>query len=305
MSNSAVMRSAGATMRVMLNLLLVAQAFIAPVMPAETVSMRACVWGDNQAGVPVFRQIVAAMERERPDFLLTTGDVIQNRGAIPGEWATQFLEPLAPILHLPRFGCLGNHCEPTGFMALVNQHVTAHLPGGLGLWGAVTIGGARILFMDSNQESLELRTSMMAGGPQRAWLEAQIALPEWRAARWRICMWHAPPSTELWTGACYYLRTDIAHAPWLWAMDRIARSGGDLLLCGHAHGYQRGAWGEMALVVTGGGGGGLDSACCPNLEEIQVALAVHHYVVLDMGEKALTVTAKNVQGQTIDEVTIR
>jgi len=277
------------------------QAVPAPVAPPELLTLRACVWGDSQQGTPVFRQVVAAMQAEAPAFLLTTGDVIQNRGAFPTEWLDQFLVPLAPLLHLPRFGCLGNHCDPLGFRANVCQ-LPSRLPGGLGLWQSVDVGPARFLFMDSNQESFELRTSMMAGGPQRAWLLAELARPRPPVL---VAMFHAPAVTELWTGTCYYLRTGVEHAPWVWAMDTLAAAGCALVLNGHAHGYQRGTWRGMAWVVTGGGGGGLDSECCPDIPEVDVRRPVHHFCTLDISPTGLVLRALDLQRREFDRVEVR
>lgn len=279
-----------------------AAVLVPPVAP-EILSLRACVWGDAQNGTPVFRQIVAGMQVERPNFLLSTGDNIQNRGAIPTEWLDQFLVPLAPLLHLPRFGCLGNHCDPIGFQANVYP-LPSHLPGGLGLWGAVTVGQVRVLLLDSNQESTELRLSMAAGGPQRAWLLTELASPAWAAATWRLALWHAPAVTELWTGACFYPRESVEHAPWVWAMDALAAAGCHLVANGHAHGYQRGTWRGMAWVCSGGGGGALDSPVCVPLPEVDVALAVHHFCTLDFSPTVLLLRALDLGRREIDRVTI-
>jgi hypothetical protein len=120
----------------------------------------------------------------------------------------------------------------------------------------------------------------------------------WTGARWRIAAFHHPPITELWDGGCYYPRRQELDETV--ALLQAART--DLLLCGHAHGYQRGQLGTMTFVVTGGGGGYLDRVCW-DLPEIQVALPVHHALLIDASDTVLTVRAIGTDGKELDRAT--
>lgn len=266
---------------------------VAPAVPVMPEPLRVVAFGDNQNGPQTFGRLVLAARAERPDLLAFLGDQIQNRGAVPTEWLDQFLAPLSPLTQVPRIGCIGNHDDPPGFAALVSP-LQSHLPGGLGLWGSVDLPGVRWIMLDSNQESAELRLSMAAGGPQRAWLQADLTRP--RGGLRLVATWHAPAATSLWDAGCYYPRTDIAHAPWVWAMDALAAAGCDLVLNGHAHGYQRGSWRGMTWVVSGGGGGALDGPCSPFQPELPLAIQAHHYLVLTF-DRGIDVRAVGLAGE--------
>jgi len=269
---------------------------------------RVCVWGDSQNGVATFRQVVASMVREAPTELFTVGDVTQDRCALPQQWVDQFLAPLAPLLALPRRGVLGNHDCPALFAQHVNPLPT-HLPGGLGLWGAETRGSVRWIYLDANQDNVPppgapeaLRTSMFPGGPQRAFLVAELASPARAAARWTIAAFHQTPVTERWDRApCAFGRTStrVENVPWIQAMDLMAAAGVPLVLVGHAHALQHGDWRGMAWACSGGGGGGLDLAACTDQPEVTWAASVHGYHVLDVTAERLELTAKGVDGTAL------
>jgi hypothetical protein len=55
-------------------------------------------------------------------------------------------------------------------------------------------------------------------------------------------------------------------------------------------------------VICGGGGGYLDTQRCWTWPETQVALAVHHVVLVEASETSLRVKAIGTNGAVIDEV---
>jgi hypothetical protein len=55
-------------------------------------------------------------------------------------------------------------------------------------------------------------------------------------------------------------------------------------------------------VICGGGGGYLDTQRCWTWPETQVALAVHHVVLVEASEGALVVRAIGTDGREIDRV---
>jgi hypothetical protein len=278
----------------------IAQVRAVAIAAPELLTYRVGVVGDNQSGPATFGTICRQLATERVDLFVHLGDAIQNAGT-PAEWLDLWAQPLAPIAQVPRIGCRGNHDDPAGWQAFVFPLAA---PGG-GNWGSFTLAGVRWLVLDANEETFDLRVSMDPGGAQRRFVDAELASPEWRAARWRVALWHQPAVTSLWytSQACYY--QFYAQPQWIALMDRLAGAGCNLVANGHAHGLQMGAWptatSPMLWVVSGGGGGALDGNCAP-LPMLPVALAVHHYCVLEVGPAALVVQAKRVDGSLIAEV---
>lgn len=265
------------------------------VRPPASAGYRACAWGDNQNDVgAAFRPLVARMVDEGAELLVGLGDYIQNAEDV-AEWQRLFASPVGPLLRfLPVLGCRGNH-DGEGPVARSRWTVA----GGAGQWGAVTLGPVRWVILDSNQDTLELRLSMRPGGAQRAFLEAEAAtwaLPG--APPLRIALWHAPALTERWDGGCYY----PPDPDWISAMDYLAAHGCTLVMNGHAHAYQRGAWSGMPWIISGGGGGALDVPICFEVPQITFTAAEHHILSLDVSSTRATVRAVRANGTELDRV---
>jgi hypothetical protein len=151
--------------------------------------------------------------------------------------------------------------------------------------------------LDSGEE-VPIRYSLLGGGAQREWLRVATRSAAWTGARWRVVAFHHPPVTELWDGGCYYPRRQEIDE----TVALLEAAGVDLILCGHAHGYQRGRLASGALLVITGGGGGYLDRWCRDVPEIDVALAVHHVVLVEASEGSLRVKAIGTNGAVIDEV---
>jgi len=268
-------------------------------------SYRVGIWGDNQLGVAPFRQVLAGFVAEGAELLLGTGDYIQNEGS-DADWRAQFAAPIGMLArYLPLMGCRGNHDGEDQLAQnrwpVPGPNAQPASPG----WRSSSLGPAFFIVLDSNQQTYDLRVSMRPGGPQRVWLEQEVRSAACQAATWRVAVFHHPPKTEQWDGGCFYPElTD-----WSAAMDLLAGAGVHLVLNGHAHSYQRGAWRGMAWVVTGGGGGWLDQAHCRDLPEISVNAGggrqVHHFLTLDVGPERLLLRALDLQRREFDRVEVR
>lgn len=88
-------------------------------------------------------------------------------------------------------------------------------------------------------------------------------------------------------------------------MDTLAAGRVSLVLNGHSHSYQRGQWLGACWIISGGGGGYLDTTHCQDLQEITVAQAIHHCLVMDVTPDALTVRALDTQRREFDRIVIR
>jgi hypothetical protein len=76
--------------------------------------------------------------------------------------------------------------------------------------------------------------------------------------------------------------------------------GVDLVLNGHDHLYERSQKNGVYYVVTGGGGAPLYNINSVENPYQQMAMSVNHYVTLDVERTAMTLTAIDADGKTID-----
>lgn len=271
------------------------------IMPGP--AMRVGVVGDSQQQPAIFATHCQTVAAEGISLFVGLGDHVQNHGQ-PGEWLTLWQQPRAPISSIPVIGCIGNHDDIIGYSANVwqiPQHPVASIYGpAIACYGAVTVGQVRWVFLDTNEDP-SIRLSLQPGGSQRVWLQARLADGDWKSARYRIVCWHHPADTEQWEGLCYYPR--LVERTWL--MDSCRAAGASLVLNGHSHSYQRGAWNGMSWIISGGGGGYLDTTHCQDLPEITVAQAVYHCLVIDVNQNSLHVRALTTTRSLIDEVWIQ
>ena len=77
------------------------------------------------------------------------------------------------------------------------------------------------------------------------WLDAQLASPEARDARFRVVAVHVPPYCERWIDGDATLRSQLVR--------RMEHYGVDLCFSGHMHGYERGHLNGVNYIIAGGG----------------------------------------------------
>jgi len=281
------------------NLFLLFQSLQVPIAPVEPISYSVAVVGDNQNGPNIFSQICNSIRLENVDAFVGLGDHIQNRGAIPSEWIDQFINPLSPIMSLPRWGARGNHDDVLGYQLFFwNLPVQQNI----GQWTAFTLGSVRWVILDANDETFDLRTSMDPGHPQRIFIDREITSQEWIRSKFRIVLFHEPATTNVWYSNCYYQSYQTPQ--WISLMDRLQNSGCHLVLNGHAHGYERSLWrnGPMWKITSGGGGGALDTICGGGYI---VALVEHHFLKINISYDSIEVRVLSPQRTLRDLVVIR
>jgi predicted phosphodiesterase len=240
----------------------------------------------NQAGNP-FLDVLNRIAPREIDFIGHAGDTVQN-GAVVQEWEDFWAVPLEGAGNLgqttPVLVARGNH---DGEFATAYAY---HWLPGNGSYYAETIGPARFLFLDSNNEH---RTAA-----QVQWLEAELMSPASQDAVFRIAVFHRLPYTNLWCDANGY-NGDV------WTRQNFVplfeQYGVDLVVSGHAHAYQRGEQNGVTYTVVGGAGGLLDTFVPPApWDFIDVALSVHHYAIMEVGGGLLRWTAYDLQDDVID-----
>jgi 3',5'-cyclic AMP phosphodiesterase CpdA len=245
------------------------------------------VYGDNRTGTTAHASIVRAMAKVPADFLVNTGDLVEEGGK-RAQWK-EFFDVEGPLLRdHALFAAIGNH-ERYEDDAGVNFESYFGFEGAGGShpcpYGTAAFGNVRLFFLDAMHD--------WDSGDERAWLEHELAQTDDEAGRpWRIAVMHHSP----WSAGKHGPNKQLldAHIPELLAAHKI-----DLVLAGHDHLYERGDAGLMKYIVTGGGGAPLYPTD-NRLPTTRMLEAAYHFLEVSAGDDALRVVARRTDGSVLD-----
>jgi len=190
-------------------------------------------------------RIVAAIARERPDFVAITGDLVFD-GSSSSKCA-DFDALCAPLrdASIPAVGAFGNHeywggrLGERGFFARFPHLEERH-------HYTLAYGPLRLVFLDSNVVDLEDDE----WDAQRGWYEAELArLDRDDEVRGVVVLMHHPPYTNSTVTSDEPHVQDAFLPAFMGAKKTIA------MMSGHVHSYERFERGGKTFVVSGGGGG--------------------------------------------------
>jgi hypothetical protein len=150
------------------------------------------------------------------------------------------------------------------------------------LWYSIDLAGWRFVVLDTGTDLLGNPDPMPRGGPQLAWLDAQLAEAERRGLR-VVVLLHLPPFSS---------GQEEGPAPWV--RERVAEEILDrhpvaLVLSGHVHAYERiqrpGHGGRPVTYLVSGGAGGRFFHAVENREPGSVIFVdeTRHFVLLELG----------------------
>jgi predicted phosphodiesterase len=206
-------------------------------------SFRFVVMGDNRGNYEVLRQLIVSANRERPAFMINTGDLVAE-GKL-----REYLRFLAVIRqsHSPYFTVLGNHDVGHDGLLIYRR-----------IFGdenyAFDYGGCRFVMLDNSQSRFPEE--------RLQWLEQQLETP-----LRKFVFLHKPPAVGKWGEA-------FDAAPWSDNADRfidlVSRRAVDRVFVGHIHAYGERVIGGVRYVLSGGAGAPLDPS----------PRAYFHYVVV-------------------------
>jgi hypothetical protein len=247
-------------------------------------------WGDNHQGTTTLRTHVSNMLAHLPDMIGVAGDMVNSGNAI-SEWHNYWFKPLE---HLncaqtrPVIFARGNH---DGEHALAYAY--SALPGNEA-WFAFDYGNTRFIFLDS-----EVNTS---GSPEQFdWLQTELSRPETQRAAFRVVCFHRPPWVNLWNGGGHTGETWV-RSDWV---PLFSQKNVDLVICGHAHNYNRGASNGVTYVISGGGGGTLDVERVAFWPLFAVEYSRYHFDLMEVDGNTLTWQTFDNNNQLIDLFTLR
>jgi len=208
----------------------------------QDVPFQFIVVGDSRNGLEQHRRVVERMAQEVPDFVLGTGDMV-DEGFRQDEWQ-QFFDVENELLRdNVYFPALGNHDRQGRGRTADNYRAYFSVPDNGAdseRYYSFTYAAARFLVLDSNAYSFALTD-------QTAWLERELIAARQDPAIHHIfvVMHHPPFSISLHGGA-----RDLRER-WTPLFEKYQVTA---VFSGHDHVYERAESGGIRYFVSGGGG---------------------------------------------------
>jgi predicted phosphodiesterase len=199
------------------------------------------VVGDTRSGLDAHRRVVERIAQEVPDFVLGTGDMVDD-GYRQDQWQ-QFFDVEAPLLRdNAYYPAVGNHDRQGRGRTADSYRAFFSVPenGDTERYYAFSYAAARILVLDSNEYSFAL-------SDQTAWLERElIAARQDPGVRHVFVVMHHPPFSISLHGGSRDLRER-----WTPLFEEYQVTA---VFSGHDHAYERAEHNGIRYFVSGGGG---------------------------------------------------
>lgn len=200
------------------------------------------VMGDTRNGVDAHRRVVERIAQEVPDFVLGTGDMVDD-GYRQDQWQ-QFFDLESPLLRdNVYFPAVGNHDRQGRGRTADSYRLFFSVPDNgsdTSRYYAFSYAAARFLVLDSNEYSYAL-------SDQTAWLERElIAARQDAAVRHVFAVMHHPPFSISLHGGNRDLRER-----WTPLFENYQVTA---VFSGHDHVYERAEHNGIRYFVSGGGG---------------------------------------------------
>lgn len=253
------------------------------------------VIGDSRYGMDSHRRVVERMGQEVPDFVLGTGDMVDD-GSRQDQWQQFFDVENRLLRDNAYFPAVGNHDRQGRGRTADTYRAYFSVPENgneTERYYAFTFANSRFLILDSNIYSFALTD-------QTAWLERQLMAARQDAAIRHIfiVMHHPPFSISLHGGA-----KDLRER-WTPLFERYQVSA---VFSGHDHVYERAEDDGVRYFVSGGGGAPLYPRR-PKSDPIDLAAVkkferVFHFLRVSVASQRVEVTGVRADGTTIETTT--
>ena len=250
------------------------------------------VYGDSRSNANAHARVVERIRQEVPDFLLGTGDIV-NEGASSSDWDELF-EIEGPLLkEAALFPSLGNHDRQGRGRTASNYRKFFSLPENSPdpeRYYAFTYGSARFVILDSNTYSFALTD-------QTAWIEEQLQAARLDNAIEHIfvSMHHPPYSVSLHGG-----QSELREA-WTPLFEKYQV---DAVFSGHDHVYSRAKKNGVNYFVSGGGGAPLygrkDNSAAIDTDATQFFERTNHHLRVHVVGSHVEVVAVRADGTMIE-----
>ncbi len=252
----------------------------------DTKNVRFTLYGDDRSGTTIHQAIVKLMLDEPADFLVHTGDLVAD-GRIAAQWEGFFDVEDKLLRERCLFTAIGNHdvLEENG-AAFLRYFGTAEQQQKHVLYTSFRWSFLRFFVINGEGTFL---------GEDRVWLERELQKADTEPGIvWRIVVVHDGPFASGLHGDNDRLHG--AQLPQLFRDHHV-----DFVLEGHDHIYERGTSDGMRYVVSGGAGAPLYPIRHRRVTARKIE-SVYHYVLFDFGRDKGRMTAKRVDGATLEEI---
>ncbi|MBZ0230963.1 MAG: metallophosphoesterase, partial [Deltaproteobacteria bacterium] len=263
--------------------------------PGEAVPTTFVVFGDTRSSSDSHRRMVERIRAEVPDFILGTGDLV-DEGHDQRQWQ-EFFDVEGPLLRdNVFFPALGNHDRQGRGRTADNYRQWFSLPengADVERSYAYTWGVSRFIVLDSNASSFALTD-------QTEWLERELmaARQDRRLRHIFVVMHHPPFSISLHGG-----QRDLRER-WTPLFERY---GVTAVFSGHDHVYSRAEVGGVRYLVSGGGGAPLypksRRPSAVDLRAVKRFERVNHFLRVHVVGGFVEITAVRVDGTPIETIT--
>jgi 3',5'-cyclic AMP phosphodiesterase CpdA len=253
------------------------------------------VVGDSRFYAEQHRRVVERMSQEVPDFVLGTGDMV-DEGAREDQWQTYFDVENKFLRDNVYFPAVGNHDRQGRGRTADTYRAYFSVPQNgneTERYYAFTYASTRIIVLDSNIYSFALTD-------QTAWLERElIAARQDPAIRHIFAVMHHPPFSISLHGGNKELRER-----WTPLFSKYQVSA---VFSGHDHVYSRAESDGIRYFVSGGGGAPLyprkPKSAAIDIEAVKKFERVLHYLRVNVSSNRVEISAIRADGTTIETTT--
>lgn len=253
--------------------------------PGET-KIRFAVFGDTRNGHDVHRDVILGIAHEKDvDFVLNTGDMVQNGGK-KNEWTTFFQIERPLLAKMPVVPTMGNH-DWSGRVYYERYFFLDEWSGGRRYY-AMDWGNVRVIALDNGIECNRACA-------QFNYVRASLADGAAKGKLLVLFLHHSPYSSGY-----HGVNEGVALA-----IGELARTYGvELVLSGHDHDYERTKPIAGTTYIVSGSSGAPIRPMNPR-DFTASARTQPHYVIVDVDGEKLSTRAINLRGEVFDTTVIQ
>ncbi len=267
-------------------------------------SFRVGVLGDASFGDEATYSLIGLMASQDLDFVIHTGDVVYETddSNLLNSYLLKFFEPFSPLLHqMPVYTVLGNHDYDVALSwqgAPFYDYAFPPFPDPTFSYPGSRRANQYYAFAYRDIQFLMLDSQVLFGvegkAEQDRWLEERLMDPKYR---FTIPIFHVAPYSSSSVHPDDSLAVRYSWVP-LFETAKVPIS-----FSGHFHAYERLSANNITYIVTGGGSSTL-YAQGNLLPESRIYAPLTHFVLMEVFEDNIKISAITKDGETIDQATI-